>query len=65
MEINPIDLLNVGTHGVLTLVIIYLLRQNTALLAEIRRLTDALISLRVSFEDEIVASGGFGAKSQK
>lgn len=59
---NPLDLLNIGSHGVLVLVIIYLLKLITDLLAEIRRLTDVIINLHTMVEDEIVASGGLPSR---
>jgi len=58
----PIDIINLGSHGTLILVIFWLLKLINDLVGVVRENTAALTALRVTIEDEINASGGFPSR---
>lgn len=59
-----LELLNTGSHGVLIIVIFYLIRVNAQLIAENRKLINVIIQLRLSFEEELAATGGLPSRKK-
>lgn len=62
MELAPIDLINLGTHATLIVVIFWLLKLISDLIRALRENTVTIAELRAAFEDEIAASGGFRSR---
>lgn len=62
IPLTPTDILNFGTHGALILVIFWQMKIIQELTVAIRDNTVELRALKVSFEDEIAATGGFSSR---
>lgn len=58
------DIINLGTHGTLILVIFWLLKLINDLTVVLRENSVKLEALRVAFEDEIAATGGFTSRQK-
>jgi len=56
------DIINLGTHGTLIIVIFWLLKIISELQLVVRDNTAAITALRVTIEDEISATGGFPSR---
>jgi len=60
--LTPSDIINLGTHGTLILVIFWLLKLTGDLIAALQRNTEVLAALKVVIEDEIAATGGLPSR---